>query len=104
MSKHTQGPWYYDGGRYVRIADTDGTICEVCDDDGHVDPVHAEILPQVANARLIAAAPDMLEALQALFRECAMIHRYGGDICNQKAADAAIDAGRAAIEKATRSL
>lgn len=50
--------------------------------------------------RLIAAAPDMLEALEALFKNCSMIHNTWGDGCNQREADAAIAAGRAAIAKA----
>ena len=54
-----------------------------------------------ADLALIAAAPDLLSALQAIFKECALIHRYGGDACNQKEADAAIAAGHAAIHKAT---
>lgn len=52
---------------------------------------------------VLSAAPDMLRALEALYKECVMIHRYGGEICNQKAADAAIKAGEAAIAKARRA-
>ena len=54
-----------------------------------------------ANARLIAAAPDLLAALQGLFEHCAMIHKHGGDGDNQKQANAAEAAARAAIAKAT---
>ncbi len=57
-----------------------------------------------ANARLIAAAPDLLAALVALFENCAMPHKYWGEGCNQKEADAAKEAGRAAIAKATGAL
>lgn len=53
-----------------------------------------------ANARLIAAAPDMLAALEDLFTHCAMVHKHWGDNSNQKEADAAIKAARAAIAKA----
>jgi hypothetical protein len=49
---------------------------------------------------LVAAAPDMLEALQNLYLHCAMIHKYWGDGCNQKESDSAIAAGEAAIKKA----
>jgi len=52
------------------------------------------------NATLIAAAPDMYEALVALFAECTMVNRYGGDAYNQPAADAAINAARAALTRA----
>jgi hypothetical protein len=43
---------------------------------------------------------DMLTALESLFEHCAMTHKHWGKGCNQKQADAAIAAGRAAIAKA----
>lgn len=55
-----------------------------------------------ANARLIAAAPDLLVAMKAMFEHCAMVHKHWGDGCNQKQADAAIKAGHDAIAKARR--
>jgi len=67
-SKHTPGPWYA-VGRWVeheneKIAD----ICN-CDPEsmgqGHLNRSDDEIR---ANARLIAAAPDMLNALEMLAR------------------------------------
>jgi len=36
-----------------------------------------------------ATAHELLESLKDLFRECVMIHKYGGEIYNQKEADAA---------------
>jgi hypothetical protein len=53
-----------------------------------------------ANAHLISAAPDLLAALQALFRECVMTHKHWGEGCNQKQADQAIKDARAALLKA----
>ena len=49
---------------------------------------------------LIAAAPDLLEALESLFENCAMVHKKWGDDFNQKEADAAIKQAKAAIAKA----
>ena len=56
--------------------------------------------PEPEDPRLSAAAPELLAALEGLFRECVMVHRYGGTACNSKEADAALTAARAAIEKA----
>jgi hypothetical protein len=46
------------------------------------------------------AAPDLLAACEALFEHCAMVHKYWGDNGNQREADAAIAAAKAAIAKA----
>lgn len=108
MNEITPGPWHtepdldhiehhpYHDNRYI------------CSGDGETQGRDWSIIArmtdhpqQAGNAALIAAAPDLLAALQALFAECAMIHRYGGEANNQREADAAIAAGRAAIAKAT---
>ena len=52
------------------------------------------------DSRLSAAAPELLAALEGLFRECAMVHNRWGSACNSKESEAAITAARAAIEKA----
>lgn len=54
MNKHTPGPWKIDNGggtTYIEDA-TDISICRVSANN------------QIANAQLIAAAPDLLEALE----------------------------------------
>jgi hypothetical protein len=53
-----------------------------------------------ANARLIVAAPELLDALEGLFRECEMVHKHWDDGSNNKQADSAIAAARLAIAKA----
>ena len=78
MTKHTPGPWkaFPDNGNLVRnVAGGGGTVAHV---QGHpakyqtVKDYH-EIVE--ANARLIAAAPELLEALEELIDQC--IHAEG---------------------------
>jgi hypothetical protein len=61
-TKHTPAPWQILWGNYTHFAtinkDTSQRICAI-----EVN-IPAEIAEQTANARLIAAAPEMLEALQ----------------------------------------
>ena len=45
--------------------------------------------------------PTLLDALNGLFEHCAMVHKHWGDGNNQKEANAAIEAARAAIAAAT---
>ena len=98
-TKHTPGEWRVRhnsvGGPF--ISSDNGTIADVRTFGGiHVGgPQHPETM---ANARLIAAAPDLLEALQN-------IAEYWNQDQNEEAmADAcwhAIHTARAAIAKAT---
>lgn len=88
MSKHTEGPWIYEpsslaGGRNVNCA-TGGKVCMAYDyvREGGTDERNA-------NARLIAAAPELLEAAQAIAK-----HLWNAD-------GPVYDALRAAIDKAT---
>ena len=72
MSTHTPGPW---AGPYRHV---DGQDCILSPSETASDAVvawldrwtgpHAD--EQAANARLIAAAPDLLAALAALLRVC----------------------------------
>lgn len=95
-AKHTPGPWYFgEDGRYVRESGSDVAIAYVEDDDGHPDPEHARPLPRDANARLIAAAPDLLafaERVVAKFKPATFIDNV------LTLAD--FDAARAAIARA----
>jgi hypothetical protein len=72
-AKHTPGPWSFDGDGFDSVAaqhcGTDGYIVfqvlgddklnSICEIDPQTDDSEAE-----ANARLIAAAPDLLKALE----------------------------------------
>lgn len=52
---HTPGPWRADGA--VRVQGDGYDICRLC-----TIPIHKDEASALANARLIAAAPDLLEA------------------------------------------
>lgn len=60
MSKHTPGPWATDGGDTV-VAMGNQIVVTAPAPDG------ASREEMKANARLIAAAPDLLAALKAIF-------------------------------------
>lgn len=63
MSKHTPGPWKVEhrGYKYIVSKSSDGYITrDVCRMDGSTMAAFA----QEANARLIASAPDLLDALK----------------------------------------
>lgn len=90
---HTPGPWTTDGWSVEAVASPFPFVVAIAaDPDQEVrDPVS-----QAANARLIAAAPDLLEALYRLTTECEL------DGLNPKAGyDCWLSVARAAIAKAT---
>lgn len=83
---HTLGPWSVKYQWHVMAGDK-----LVANTGGHTDNFTPD-LPQInaANARLIAAAPDLLAALKAMYDECE---------CDPFSP--ATDLARAAIAKAT---
>lgn len=90
MSKHTPGPWALMPGNPLQVTDM----------LGHPDPLYlAEIngnnkAQAAADARLIAAAPDLLEALQHLLTDAIAL-----DLRDSAFSGVLIEA-RAAIAKA----
>lgn len=99
MNNHTPGDWYVTGEmtRYINVRIGGGLIQEVAscgptEADGGYGP------QQEANARLIAAAPDLLEALVLL--EAEMV-ASGNAHANDFGWKPAIEKTRAAIAKAT---
>ena len=84
MSKHTPGPWVTRGAT-IRSTHPDAPADPVCRCAGLDSTVDA-------NARLIAAAPDLLEALAN------MVGAFGGV---GETTSPAIESARAAIRKAT---
>jgi len=92
-TKHTPGPWYLEE-HYLTVQVNDEEV------DFHGNPIKFIIARanDTANARLIAAAPELLEALQTLTKwaNVAGCDREEGSILDNN-----IKAARAAIAKAT---
>ncbi len=98
MTQHTPGPWRHIG-------------CDVFDGDdspiAHIDPQEEQPSQTVeANARLIAAAPELLAALKALLAPGIGTYADAEGFAELLRSDdddtkAAIDAARAALAKAT---
>jgi hypothetical protein len=66
MSKHTPGPWIVSSQHNDWHDKMDGVIVRSCN-DAEIWPAGAQKLgDEMADMQLIAAAPDMLEALLAL--------------------------------------
>lgn len=115
MSKHTPGPWLhdYDGDhrtRYVYVFDRTPAV-----EIARVDLAYSGsgILGEgKANFRLIAAAPDLLEALREAECALSLMHSYGHcsadsytgvrDVAQVRAGNA-LETVSAAIAKATGS-
>jgi hypothetical protein len=91
MEKHTPGPWYLKD-----VIEADGRpVCKIMSDGQFVAYVHAH-QRNVANARLVAAAPDLLEALTVLTDN--IVHAFPA-----LASLGPVTAARDAIAKATPS-
>lgn len=95
MSKHTEGPWefhakeYHDGNKTFWVGNGEYVVFD-CSPYG---PKEMVFPPNLANARLICAAPDMLEALEAIVE-------YADEpaLCDDP--KVLVDLARAAIAKA----
>ena len=74
MSQHTIGPWTINQGRRVTLQDSEG---------GEIATIAQGVDANPADATLIAAAPDLLEAI----REC-LRHLPNNSIANQMACNA----------------
>lgn len=105
-TKHTPGPWHIgsgngegsifaDNGR-TRLEIGGTTLYPICQVNRKWEDEEDE-----ANARLIAAAPELLQAIKDLFRECAMVHKSWGNDDNTEEAAAAIKRAKDAIANAT---
>lgn len=96
-TKHTPGPWRTGEGEFQDQVFAEILIPPTRDDWGKA--LICETGGNEANARLIAAAPEMLEALRELFKHCVMIHKHWGEGCNSKEASEAEAKCRAILAK-----
>jgi hypothetical protein len=55
MAKHTPGPWQIEGSKFITSSSTGGHVATIPD-----------VVGSQANARLIAAAPEVVAELRAL--------------------------------------
>lgn len=102
---HTQGDWDYTIGDVAnrssssifKKGDPEWMIATVVCESRN--PLQRE--EDIANLKLLWAAPKLLASMVGLFEHCAMVHKHCGDGDNTKEADAAIAAARAAIAAAT---
>lgn len=66
--KHTKGPWKYESGQVERM---DGAVIARMDRSNAATEAGIYPTERDANAKLIAAAPELLEALKAMQCMCA---------------------------------
>ena len=90
MAAHTPGPWEADA--------EEGMVFRVLD-GGERDEDIATVWGSDEDARLIAAAPDLLAALERLLRAQQAVSRIR--VVDEGEYDDAMDAASAAIAKAT---
>ncbi len=98
-AKPTPGPWCLDSAGQGDVTvtsthDTDGSDDDVCEVYG------ADEDQQLANATLIAAAPDLLAALEDVLRYCVTPKGFPDAKHRTIEQQAAYDNARAAINKA----
>lgn len=89
QAKHTPGPWKATGYKQLVVNGSDGVTLAMHPGTGSLETVQA-------NARLIAAAPDLLAALVAVYEAC-QTKDYRDPLTHAAIADIA----RAPIARAT---
>ena len=93
-AKHTPGPWFVrKGGSAWGNFSIDGDVFFIAETIGGLDK------EEKANAHLIAAAPDLLEALRALVDDIGERFNISSQSTNPGMRDA-VNQARAAIAKA----
>ena len=104
--KHTPGPWmidrHADNGELVVRCHSDKKIVANCQTDFYSSGSREKLMIEIqANAQLLAAAPEMLEALSRCKNELEELSFYLESQCIFGTWKATIEKARAAIAKAT---
>lgn len=94
-AQHTPGPWSTTTPDDTFITSEGRDIAEIIGDYR----VYHEVME--ADARLIAAAPEMLEALEGCLRTFVRFRLHGSTPAEDEAIDAALETAADAILKAT---
>lgn len=96
-AKHTPGPWSVCEHSWcetsIRAPSTDHALCRLDINHATEESQEADEAQMAANARLIAAAPELLEALKACAAVCA------GETMNKRGLVSALEQARAALAK-----
>lgn len=90
--KHTPGPWQLGAGR--TFTTTSGEFYITYGQDRHKNPLFRDFCELDANARLIAAAPELLGA-------CLRLNRWAEQHPESATIQGIVSDARAAIAKAT---
>lgn len=90
---HTEGPWHV-----AYFEDENAAVIVTAEGDGRIAEIRGNVPEEDANARLIAAAPDMLAALQDACKTLETVHLHGR--ADEGEAWARLVYARAAIAKA----
>jgi len=89
---HTRGPWRYESGVFNQeVSQTAASGSIMSEDDWYIATIERVGGDEIANARLIAAAPDLLEACKGLLAK----YDFGDDLPE----DHPIVAARAALSR-----
>jgi hypothetical protein len=100
-AKHTPGPWHHvgDGLVYTELTSNDDEAIFICDTGNSRAASSNE--EERANAQLISAAPELLEALRALMALDVKGHALADRLPFSDAGRALLAQCRAAIARAT---
>lgn len=100
MNKHTMGPWTIGGKESSEVFDTNGNQVAFCVHLRANKPERS-VAEATANANLMAAAPDLLEALKLCMDG---LHTYAPEYMHGLPKSKYINKAYAAIAKATGEI